>query len=233
MSEALINSPTLTNDTLTIKNQKMSDTPFREKVSPLTMVEKELSEEVNEEVINYFKGIPLVMDQKVLYLSTIRHYIFDSATLFDVNTVLNLRLLNSISHVNYFLFNTNRMLPLKGYYLGCFENKLQQKLRVRSIKPKFLGTISFGLFNFFHNMLPRIPGIKSFYLFFTSGSIKCLSANDLSSILAKNGFSLLDSKIILGKTYFVAQKIKLCKKENLSITTLLYDYKHHSKIVKL
>ena len=233
MREALINGTTLTNETLTIKHQVWTDTPVREKVSPLTLVEKELLEEVNSDVVKYFKSIPFVMDQKVLYLSTIRHYIFDSATLYDVNTVLNLRLVNRIAHVNYFLFNTNRMLPMKGYYLGCFENQTQQKKRIKSLTPRLLGSISFFVFSFFHFLIPKIPGIRSLYLFATSGSMKYLSTNKLATLLLKNGFQLADTSSIQGKTYFVAKKIKLCKKENLSIATLLYDYKHHSKIVKL
>jgi hypothetical protein len=233
MREALMNHTTLTNETLTIKRQVRTDAPVREKISPLTLVEKELLEEVNGDVVQYFKSIPFVMDQKVLYLSTIRHYIFDSATLYDVNTVLNLRLVNRIAHVNYFLYNTNRMLPMKGYYLGCFENQAQQKKRIKSLTPKLLGSISYLLFSFFHFLVPKIPGIRSLYLFATNGSMKCLSTNNLAALLLKNGFLLADTTCIQGKTYFVAQKIKLCKKENLSISTLLYDYKHHSKIVKL
>ena len=233
MRDAETNGTTLTNETLTIKRQVWTDAPVREKISPLTLVEKELLEEVNSEVVMYFKSIPFVMDQKVLYLSTIRHYIFDSATLYDVNTVLNLRLVNRISHVNYFLFNTNRMLPMKGYYLGCFENQTQQKKRIKSLKPKFLGSISYVLFSFFHSLLPKIPGIRNLCLFATNGSIKCLTTNSVATLLLKNGFLLTDTSVIQGKTYFVAQKVKLCKKENLSISTLLYDYKHHSKIVKL
>lgn len=233
MTEALLENTTMTNKNLTLKQQVLYRVPVLEKVSPLTIVEKELLEEVNEEVVKYFKNVPFVMDQKVLYLSTIRHYIFDSATLYDVNTILNLRLINRISHIHYFLYNTNRMLPMKGYYLGCFESIIQQKKRIRSLKPRSLGSVAYVLFSFFHRLIPKIPLIRSIYLFATGGSIKSLAANDISDILLKNGFLLTDTTSIQGKTYFVAQKVKLCKKENLSISTLLYDYKHHSKIVKL
>jgi hypothetical protein len=234
MSETLTKSNTVfKNKLLTINHSVGSDEPVRERVSPLTMVEKELLEEVNEVVVDYFKSIPFVMDQKVLYLSTIRHYIFDSATLYDVKTVLNLRLINQIAHINYFLYNTNRMLPMKGFYLGCFESRVQQKNRIKSVKTFSLGSITYLIFSFFHRFLPKIPLIRSFYLFVTGGSLKCLTENDLANLLSKNGFSITHSSSIHGKTYFAAQKIKICKKENLTLSTLLYDYKHHSRIVKL
>ena len=233
MTETLIEHTTLITQKLTLKQRVLTELPVVEKVSPLTIVEKELLEEVNEEVVKYFKSVPNVMDQKVLYLSSIRHYIFDSATLYDVNTLLNLRLINRISHIHYFLYNTNRMLPMKGYYLGCFENLIQQKKRIQSLKPSYLGSFARMVFSFFHHFLPKIIVIRSFYLFVTSGSLKCLTTHDISALLLKNGFLLSDTSNIQGKTYFVAQKVKLCEKENLTISTLLYDYKHHSKIVKL
>lgn len=233
MTQTLIEHTTLIPEKLTLKQRVLTDLPVVEKVSPLTIVEKELLEEVTEEVVKYFKSVPNVMDQKVLYLSSIRHYIFDSATLYDVNTLLNLRLINRISHIHYFLYNTNRMLPMKGYYLGCFENLIQQKKRIRSLKPSYLGSSAWILFSFFHHFLPKILVIRGFYLFVTSGSLKCLTTHDISALLLKNGFLLSDTTTIQGKTYFVAQKVKHCEKVNLTISTLLYDYKHHSKIVKL
>ncbi len=217
----------------TIKEQALQTESKRARTYPLTLVEKELLEEVDADIVQYFKSFPFVMDQKVLYLSTIRHYIFDSATLFDINTIINLRLINRISHINYFLYNTNKMLPMKGYYLGCFESPSQQKKRIKSFQPRIISSIVYSLHHFVHHLIPKIPGIRGLYLLANSGVIKWLSINDISTVLHKNGFLLTDTVGIKGKTYFIAQKVKLCKKENLSVATLLFDYKHHSKIVKL
>ena len=190
MNHMLLENIKNISDNQTIKQTILPNGPVRHKVSPLTIVEKELLEEVNEEVVNYFKSMPFVMDQKVLYLSTIRHYIFDSATLYDVNTVLNLRLINGISHIHYFLYNINRMLPLKGFYLGCFESQSQQRKRLKSLKPRFFGLTVYLIFSFFHRLLPKIPVVRNLALLASGGSLKCLSTNDMSALLFKNGFLL-------------------------------------------
>ena len=217
-----------------ITNRAVSSGNFsREREAPLTVVEKELSEEVNPEVIRYFKSIPNVMDAKVLYLSTIRHYIFDAGTLWDVTTIINLRLINRIAHIYYFLYNTNRMLPIGGYYLGCFESMPQQKKRLKTMYAPLVGSVMYTLFFLFDFLIPKIPVIRNIYLFVHSGRMKCITTYACVSLLTKNGFVLTNITSINNIEYFVAKKVKLCKKENLRLLTLLFDYKHHSKIVKL
>jgi len=197
------------------------------------LVEKELLEEVDPQVVRYFKSIPLAMEDKVLYLSSTRHYIFDAATLWDVTTIINLRLINRISHIYYFLYNTNRMLPMNGYYLGCVENMTQQKRRIRAIQPGLPGTIAYLLFYTIDGLLPKIPVLRNLYLLANKGRLKCLTNYEFVKLLMQSGFLLMNITTINNVEYFVAKKVKSSKKENLRFWTLLFDYKHHSKIVKL
>lgn len=206
--------------------------PAFESTASLTEVEKDLLNEVGADVLDYYKGYPFLFNGQVIYLSTIRHYIYDAAALFELNTIINLRLINGVAHLRYFLYNINRTLPLKGYYLGCYENRTSQKQRLLSIKPALYGKLSFFLFFFFHNLLPRIPILRFVYLFLYRGGMKCVSKEDLTWLLKRNGFTLTDSKVIRGKSYFIAQKTKNFKKENLSFFTFLYDLKKQPKIIK-
>ncbi len=231
--EAALQNPTRTKEVVPQHKQVTQRRDMHVQENRQTLAEKELLEEVSAEVVKYYKSIPDVMDQKVLYLSNIKHYIFDADTLFDVNTIINLRLLNRISHIYYFLYNTNRLLPLYGYYLGCFESHHQTKRRLKLIRPKIAGSMIYVLSYFFDDFLPKIPVIRNIYLWANGGRLNSLSMFDCVTLLSKNGFLLTNSMTINNIEYFVAKKVKTCKKENLGLLTLLFDYKHHSKIVKL
>jgi hypothetical protein len=144
--------------------------------------------EGGDDFYQYLNWIGLAKEPNLMVLSSMHHYYYDHNDLKGIRTLINLRRLNQVKHVESFLHTLYRILPSGSYFIGCFKKndrngsgiKLQMSAR------------------FFNNL----AGI------FDSRTERSMSKNSVTTLLEEYGFKVNDFTDINGITYFYAQSIR-------------------------
>jgi len=230
--KTLENEPVINTKPVTILRnfRRSANAPVQVKAFPENSICNELIEEVGHDVYDFLDRYGLMYDPHIIYLSSTRHYLYGLDELKHTNEVLNFRVLNSVSRVWYFLLTMNHILPLNGYFAGCFLDYKRQKQSVLKAKPSIFGFAMFYVYTFLNRIVPKIPVLNKVQLLFNNGKIKCLTRDEAQKLLEKNGFSLLAMTEIDGLTFFVAQKYSHVKERTFSLLTLWNNYKNKLRI---
>jgi hypothetical protein len=145
--------------------------------------------EGGENFYHYINWLGLPKDQNLMVLSSIHHYYYDFNDLKGVKTLVNLKRLNQINHIDTFLNNVFRVLPSKANFVGCFkDNKIHSGIAVPFYQSfKFLN----GLINIFDSKTERFMARK-----------------DVIKLLESHDFGIVDMTEINNITYFCAENHK-------------------------
>ena len=147
-----------------------------------TQVMDKLVTEGGENFSNYLDWLGLSKDPNMLILSSKLHYYYDYEDLRGVTTLLNLKKLNMIKHLDVFLKNVYNILPPKTNFIGCFSDHKTQK----------------GI-----SIVSRL--YKKIINFLDSRIEKNLSRHEIMRIFNSHGFVIVDISDINGLTYFRIQ----------------------------
>jgi hypothetical protein len=140
--------------------------------------------EGGENFLNYLNRQGLVNDPNTLVLSSNHHYYYDNAELQGVTTLVNMKKLNMISHLDGFLETLCSVMAPQTNFIGCFSDSDTQEDN--------------GLYN-------RI--YKGLINFLDSKTDKNIDRKDVSRILETQGYKIMDMTVINGLTYFRTQYI--------------------------
>lgn len=167
---------------------KNSDELFASEVSrPNPVLENILSEGGND-FFRYLTWAGLVKEPNLMVLSSMHHYYYDHNDLIGIKTLINLKRLNQIKHLESFLHTLNRILPSRSYFIGCFRNNL-------SDRGKEVGYHSSKFFNGIINILD-------------SRLERNLSRGRVTRLMEGYGFKVIDITEINGMSYFWAQNLR-------------------------
>jgi hypothetical protein len=166
------------------KNRNILNT--REKVSKVVPknneVPEKLAAEVDENFLNYLNGHGLVNEDKLLILSSKSHYYYDFEELKDVTTLINLKKLNLVKHLDDFLKSLYDGLAPKTNFVGCFTDRNTQNGVSKTYR----------LYKKFLNFLDSKIDME-------------IDSKDFSRVLESHGFKVIDMTVINGLTYFRTQ----------------------------
>jgi hypothetical protein len=151
------------------------------------VMENILSEGGND-FFQYLNWIGLAKEPNLMVLSSMHHYYYDHNDLKGIRTLINLKKLNQVKHLESFLHTLYRILPSKAYFVGCFKNSNHNGNGV-----KFYRTA------IFLNGLVNILDVRT---------ERSLSKNGVTKLLEDHGFKVNDFTDISGMTYFYAQNIR-------------------------
>jgi hypothetical protein len=145
--------------------------------------------EGGENFYHYINWLGLGKDPNLMILSSIHHYYYDFNDLKGVKTLINLKKLNEINHIDTFMANVFRVLPAKANFVGCFkDNKIRGGISVPFYQSfKFLN----GLINIVDSKTDRF-----------------MTRKDVIKLLESRDFSIIDMTEISSITYFCAESKK-------------------------
>jgi len=145
--------------------------------------------EGGENFYHYINWLGLSKDLNLMILSSIHHYYYDFNDLKGVKTLINLKKLNEINHIDTFLANIFRVLPQKASFVGCFkDNKIRGGISVPFYQSfKFLN----GLINMIDSKTDRF-----------------MTRKDVIKLLESRDFRIIDMTEISNITYFCAESLK-------------------------
>ena len=145
--------------------------------------------EGGENFFHYVNWLGLAKDPNLMVLSSIHHYYYDFNDLKGVRTLINLKRLNRINHLDTFMNNVFRVLPAKANLIGCFkDNKIRGGMAVPFYQ-------SFRYVNKLINI-------------FDSRTDRFLTRKDVIKLLESHKFRIVDMTEISNMTYFCAENHK-------------------------
>jgi hypothetical protein len=160
------------NAAVNIKKERLMEKP----------VMNELIAEGGENFFNYLSKHDLGDGDNMLVLSSKRHYYYDPNELQSVTTIINIKKLNLIRHLDSFLQSIVLVLSKNSNFIGCFSDWKTQK--------------GAGL----HSRM-----YKGFINFLDARIDAEYDQNYVLKLLESHGFSVMDMTEINGLTYFRAQ----------------------------
>jgi len=145
--------------------------------------------EGGENFYHYINWLGLGKDPNLMILSSIHHYYYDFNDLKDVKTLINLKKLNEVNHIDTFLGNVFRVLPSESNFVGCFkDNKIRGGISVPFYQS----------FNFLNGFISIID----------SKTDRFMTRKDVIKILESHDFRIVDMTEISSITYFCAESHK-------------------------
>ncbi len=143
-----------------------------------------LTPEGGKNFFRYLKRQNLFNDRGLLILSPNNHYFYDESELQGVQTVLNLKRLNLVNDLDTFLYSVYQILAPEVNFIGCFTEYETVKWY------RFLSGLSYKI----NNLLDLKTDTY-------------LSRKDITHLLAKNGFKVIDMTTMNGLTFFYSKKV--------------------------
>lgn len=153
--------------------------PVRTLTNPV--VDK-LIAEGGENFFHYLSWLGLVNEPDLLVLPSKNHYYYDCNDLKGVKTLINLKMLNMIKHLDSFINVVNNIISPTTNFIGCFYDRNSQN---RVGLPK------------------RI--YKRLLNFIDSKVYIEMDKNDFSLLMEANGFRVIDMTEMNGITYFITR----------------------------
>jgi len=145
--------------------------------------------EGGENFFHYVNWLGLAKDPNLMVLSSIHHYYYDFNDLKGVRTLINLKRLNKINHIDTFMNNVFRVLPAKANFIGCFKDN------------KIRGGMAVPFYQSFRHVNKLIN-------IFDSSTDKFLTRKDVIKLLESHKFRIVDMTEISNITYFCAENHK-------------------------
>ena len=144
----------------------------------------DLVAEGGESLFRYLKSLNLSKEPNLVVLPSNHHYFYDEEDLKDVRTLINLRKLNHIRDTNKFLQNLSKILPEGINFIGCFteDNNFSQEGFLSGLSVRFANFLDFKTDN-------------------------RMNKKDVSELLEKYGFKVIDMTEINGLTYFYSRNV--------------------------
>jgi hypothetical protein len=144
-----------------------------------------LTAEGGKNFFRYLKSFNLFKEPELLILSPNIHFYYDENDLKGVKTFIILKKLNLIKNLDTFLHTVYHILPENVNFVGCFSDS-------KSVDGN--GFLS-GLSSRFNNFLD-------------SRTDHNMDKKDVSDLLEKYGFKIIDMTEMNGLTFFYSQTIR-------------------------
>ena len=163
---------------------------FRKKVlvpeiSRINPVLENIRAEAGVDFIQYLHSLHLTKEPDLMALSATHHYFYDSSDLKRIKTLINLKKLNNVKHLESFLSIVVRILPQKANFIGYFKNDTGNR----------------SVFSFYQTT--RFFGELANYI--DSRTDRSLTKEGISRILEVHKLEIIDITDINGMTYFCSR----------------------------
>jgi hypothetical protein len=123
----------------------------------------------------------------------------------DINTIINLKQLNRVKNIDLFFHSIFKIIPSKSNFIGCFlDNKTKYGFAINNMLSQYKAKNKIDPFE--NGITSRIPFLNTVYNLMDSKTNRYLTGSNVSLILKKHGFQVLDMTELNGLSYFHAKK---------------------------
>lgn len=144
--------------------------------------------EGGDDFFKYLNWTGLIKETNIMVLSSLHHYYYDHNDLKGIKTLVNLKNLNNVRHLESFLHTLFRILPADAYFVGSFKSSDPDRKVVSNYHSvKFFN----GIINIFDPATER-----------------SLTKKGVTALLEEHGFKVIDISDINGISYFWTQNLR-------------------------
>jgi hypothetical protein len=165
-----------------------------------------IRKEAGEDVFRYFEELGVFQTNEVLILSSRHSFSYDENYLQNIRTIFNLKILNKLPKINALFSKINRVIPIDGYYIGCYEDIFSTQERLMDQFSRPVAKVLLWAFYYLPHVILNLPVINVVTSAIGISHNKCLAIKDVQKIMEKNGFSIVMTKRFTKKTFFIAKK---------------------------
>ena len=164
--------------------RNLTTTKLSEEKTTENPVISDLIAEGGETFFDYLECHGLTKEDNMLVLSSKHHYYYDPNELQSITTLINIKKLNLIKHLDSFLNSIVNVLSPESTFIGCFSDwKTQKGINITS-----------RMYKGFINFLDAKIDVE-------------YDKNEVLKMLESHGFRVMDMTEINGLTYFRAQNL--------------------------
>jgi hypothetical protein len=192
-----------------------------------------IKKEAGEDVFRYFEELGVFQTNEVLILSSRHSFSYDENYLKNIRTIFNLKNLNKLPKINGLFSKINRVIPINGYYIGCYEDIFATQERLNSLFPRVLAKFILWVFYYLPHVMLSLPVINVITSAIGISHNKCLAIKDVQKIMENNGFSIAMTKRFSNKTFFIAKKNEKVKSKNYMMFTNVRKLLRKTLIINL
>lgn len=153
----------------------------------------------------YVEWIGLLKDPDLVVLSSFHHYFFDNEDLKNTKAIVNLKQLNRIKKIDLFLHSIFKIAPPRSNFIGCFlDSEIQYEYAINNMLSQYHTTNNIDPFE--NDIKSRNGFLNTVYNLLDSKTDRYLTVRNVSSLLRRQGFKVMDMTKLNGLTYFHSQK---------------------------
>ena len=139
--------------------------------------------EGGDDFFQYLSWTGIINEPNLMVLSSLHHYYYDHKDLSGIRTLINLKKLNQVKHLESFLHVVFRVLPPNAVFVGCFSDSRNEAGK---------GTPFFQSSRLYNRLIN----------FLDSKTDREMNRRDVVELLDSHGFKVVDMADINGMTYF-------------------------------
>ncbi len=123
-------------------------------------------------------------------------------------TIVNIRRINDIRHVNMFFESVNHKLPQHGKFICCAETSNMRRRRILGKYPPVLNWIAYTGDYIIKRVFPKFKLTSGLYFFLTRGQNRVFTHPEILGRLYACGFEVMEESMVNGLYFFVCRRIK-------------------------
>ena len=176
-------------------------------VGPAVLLEA-ISEERGEMAARYISNHVNLEDPGTLITSTTTRFNILRQPDRQFNTIVNLKRVNDIRHLNKFFESVNHKLPNNGTFIGCAETADLRMRRIMRKYPPVLNWLVYILDYIIKRIFPKFYPTRGIYFILTRGNNRVLTRAEILGRLYACGFEIKEDRYVNGLYFFVMKRIK-------------------------
>jgi hypothetical protein len=124
------------------------------------------------------------------------------------STIVNLKRVNDIRHLNKFFESVNHKLPGGGTFVGCVETADQRRRRVLGKYPPVINWLVYAMDYIIKRIFPKFYPTRGIYFFLTRGNNRVLTRAEILGRLYACGFEIKEERFVNGLYFFVMKRVR-------------------------
>ncbi|RLD51905.1 MAG: hypothetical protein DRJ05_17945, partial [Bacteroidetes bacterium] len=192
----------------TDKSFEVDETDKAQYVDTREQIKGIITNESSDAVYEFISKYIDVGNPNSLTLSTTTKFNIEQLPTGRFKKLINLHRINDLRYINKFFEAVNAKLPFGGYFVDNAETYVLRRERILKKYPPVINHIYYFFDFIFTRVFPKVLFLKKIYFFVTLGRNRVLSKAEVLGRVYSCGFECVDEKLIDGKLYFIARKIK-------------------------
>ncbi|HPL45517.1 MAG TPA: sugar transferase [Prolixibacteraceae bacterium] len=127
----------------------------------------------------------------------------------EFRSLINIRQINRVRHINHFLQVAHSRLRKEGMLVICAETSHQRKARIMRKYPPLLNKLYYSGDYLLMRVIPSLPPFRKIWSYFTHGQSKVVSRPEILGRLSACGFTIAEEKGSNGLFMVAARKTGL------------------------